>query len=219
MVNDKNIICQNNIIGENNIINENKINDNKINDNKIINNNKIIYNYIYNRNKNYRVSKSNNLMKIVYFYETPTDLQEITDNPKVVDLLYVGPFMFSRRSDTVMKNEKNKKNKTALIDYEDKNILHFNNEPDEILDKVWAQTKQIGNLGVDVHVLLGGDKTFETLFDDYGHCYPLLKSLLKSKYWITGINLEVIEYIDVDLIKMFIRHVLKKIWVLCSEFH
>lgn len=88
-----------------------------------------------------------------------------------------------------------------------KPVLLFNNLglKTSMVRKMWKETRKVGNKDIDVFLLLGGERTFDILFQDFNTCYGQLLSLIKDKFWITGIDLNIFGWVPHISIAAFIK--------------
>ena len=71
---------------------------------------------------------------------------------------------------------------------------------------MWSEIEQANNLGITIHLMVGGaGGAFTDLFNNFDIYYNLLKELIQSKNFIKGINLDVEEEVSLENIKMLIN--------------
>ncbi len=90
-----------------------------------------------------------------------------------------------------------------------KQYIHLNDYPPDspLFDTVWKQTKELHDRGVDIRLMVGGGGgAFIELFNNFQENYDLLKQTIMSRPWISGIDLDVEESIDIyDLVMLIDR--------------
>lgn len=132
-------------------------------------------------------------MLICYYYQTFIGLEQVLQNPRLVDVINVSAIHFGY-------------DQTSGEPY-----IHLNNQsPDDpIFDGVWKETLEANqNGGTLIHLMVGGaGSAYEVLFSNFDIFYPLLQKTIMSRNWITGIDLDIEEYVSIDDIKMLIRKI------------
>jgi hypothetical protein len=127
-------------------------------------------------------------MKIILYYQTFTDITPILVNNSPVTHIHVAATHFG-------------------TDDQCNPYIHLNNYSpyNEKFDKMWYDMEQASKLGIEVKLMIGGaGGAFTTMFSDYNVYYSLLKTLLKSKSFISGVDLDVEETTDINNIKKLI---------------
>ena len=127
--------------------------------------------------------------KIIYYYQTFVGLDNLlSNNCKTVTHINISSIHFG-------KNEDNS------------NYIHLNdNDPnDKCFEKLWEQCEKASKY-CKVFLMIGGDGgAYQTLFSDFENYYKLLYNLLKTNPFISGIDLDIEEYVDLNNIKMLIN--------------
>lgn len=88
--------------------------------------------------------------------------------------------------------------------------IHLNNLPPNHpnFNDVWCDIEQIQHQGVEIILMIGGaGGGYSTLFQNYNACYELLIKLLRSKPYITGIDLDIEEPVELTDVQRFIRDI------------
>lgn len=134
---------------------------------------------------------SNNKPKVLLFYQTLVDLSPVLAKPNAVTDIHLASIHFG---------------KDSFGDI----YIHLNDDwPDaSVFDEPWAALEKAAYLGIRISLLIGGaGGGFETLLDPdhYEECMELLITLLKGKPFISGINLDVEESVDLKALKRLIR--------------
>ena len=131
--------------------------------------------------------------KIVYYYQTLIGLDNLLKtNCKTVTHINVSSIHFGKNSDN-------------------SNYIHLNNNnpDDSLFDRLWDQCKEASN-NCKIYLMVGGaGSAYETLFSDFENYYKLLYNLLKSKPFISGIDLDIEENVKLEDIKMLINRLKK----------
>ena len=126
--------------------------------------------------------------KIIYYYQTFVGLDNLLNNNcKTITHINVSSLHFGKIDKT--------------------NYIHLNdnNPNDKCFDKLWDQCYNASKY-CKIYLMIGGAGTaYETLFSDFESYYRLLYDFLKSKKFITGIDLDIEENVNLDNIKMFIN--------------
>ena len=131
-------------------------------------------------------------MKTIYYYQTFTGLDKCIENSQDIDVIIVSSIHFGN-----FKNEP---------------YIHLNdNFPESpIFDKVWLELQKVYYQGVSIMVMVGGaGGAYEKLFADFDMYYPLLKQFLKSRNYISGIDLDIEEQVDIKDVKKLINQIVK----------
>ena len=64
---------------------------------------------------------------------------------------------------------------------------------------MWLQTEKLAHRGVKVILMIGGaGGAFTELFTNFNVYYSLLKKTIKDRPWISGVDLDVEEEVDLD---------------------
>ena len=129
-------------------------------------------------------------------------VKSITFKQNSPDLRYANADIDRVEHHDIFPDNKNKAQGIELLF----NDYHLNNPVTEFM---WNETRDVGNMGIDIFLVLGGDHTYDLLFQDFDTCYPELLSLIKEKYWITGIDLQLSGWVTYENVTAFIR-LLKK---------
>ena len=135
------------------------------------------------------VDISNNSKRIIYYYQTLTDLSPILFEGTPVTHIFLSAFHFGNNPDGSP-------------------YIHLNNHNpfDEKFDKVWQQLSIAKhNYNIEIHIMLGGaGGAFVDLFSNFGTYYPMLiETIMKSKI-VNGINLDIEEEVNLSDVKMLI---------------
>ena len=92
--------------------------------------------------------------------------------------------------------------------YKNEPYIHLNNfHPDSPkFDSVWEELQKLYYQGVTITAMVGGaGGAYQTLFSDFDTYYPLLKNFLKSKNYISGIDLDIEESVSLYNVKKLIN--------------
>ena len=128
-------------------------------------------------------------MKIILYYQTFTDISPVLIENSPVTHIHVSSLHFG----------KNKQGDP---------YIHLNNYSpyNSIFDNVWENMKHAVSLGIRVKIMIGGaGGAFTALFSNYSVYYSYLKEFLINKPFISGVDLDVEECVDVSDIKKLIR--------------
>lgn len=85
--------------------------------------------------------------------------------------------------------------------------IHLNDHApsDSKFTKVWEDIAEAQKKGIKIVLMIGGaGGGYKTLFENYDECYKLLKSTLILHPEITGINLDIEEFVDMDNVVWFV---------------
>jgi hypothetical protein len=87
------------------------------------------------------------------------------------------------------------------------NYIHLNNNSpyDDMFDDVWSELYKASEEGIKIILMLGGaGGAYNVMFSDFEAYYKLLYNLINNKKYITGINLDIEEQVQLYDIKMLI---------------
>ena len=131
-------------------------------------------------------------MKTIYYYQTFVGLKDILNDPSCTDVIIVSSLHFD-----VVKDETN--------------IYLNDNEPnDKIFNNLWKETKELETKGVKIMLMMGGaGGAYGPFFNNYEKTYPKLIQLIKSKPWISGIDLDIEEEVDIKNVRKLIEAINK----------
>ena len=130
--------------------------------------------------------------KIIYYYQTFNGLDNIIDNPNT----YVTDIIIS----------------SIHFGYNlEKPYIHLNNyNPNsQMFDKLWKQSLLLNKTkNIKIHLMVGGaGGAFTNLFNNFDVFYNLLKTTIKKYPFITGINLDIEEEVDLRNVIMLIQRI------------
>ena len=131
--------------------------------------------------------------RIIFYYQTFTDLKPILYKDTPLTHIHLSSIHFG-------------------IDDNKKNYIHLNdhNPFDSIFDNVWNQLEIACKLDIKIVLMLGGaGGAYNVLFSDFEVYYKLLYNLIKSKPFITGIDLDIEEYTPLDDVKKLINRIVQ----------
>lgn len=123
--------------------------------------------------------------KICYYYQTFNGLQSILDNPSSVDIIMISSIHFGVNKDGTP-------------------YIHLNdNVPNnKVFDGVWSETKTLSQKDVKIMLMMGGaGGAYNYLFENYKVYYPMIVDTIREYNWITGIDLDIEEYVNIEDVK------------------
>ena len=127
-------------------------------------------------------------MKTCYYYQTFVGLKDVLQNSQNVDQIIVSSLHFDDGKQDI---------EIFLNDY---------SPDDKRFDELWEETQKCFYNNVKILVMMGGaGLAFHVFFSDFSKTYKLLLNFLKEKPWITGIDLDVEEYVEINNIKKLIN--------------
>tara|TARA_A100001015_G_scaffold18567_1_gene21532 strand:+ start:5899 stop:6696 length:798 start_codon:yes stop_codon:yes gene_type:complete len=128
--------------------------------------------------------------KIIIYYQTFIGLQGLLQcKPIPVSHIHLCSFHFGRNPDNSP-------------------YIHLNNFPpeDPQFDSVWKEIKQAHEAGVKIVFMFGGaGGAFTELFSDFTTYYSLLQETIRKYPFVSGIDLDVEEYVSLGNIEFLIR--------------
>jgi hypothetical protein len=129
--------------------------------------------------------------KIIYYYQTFIGLNYLEQNNyNNVSHINVSSIHFGKNEDG-------------------SNYIHLNNEiPDSNqFDSLWKEIENASQY-CKIYLMVGGaGGAYQELFSDFENYYELLYNLIKSKSYITGIDLDIEEEVQLKDIQMLIRRI------------
>lgn len=131
------------------------------------------------------------MCKIIYYYQTLTSLQPILYSNTVTHI-HLSSIHFG-----VTNNEP---------------YIHLNdNSPyNSVFDDVWKELFIASNNNIKIILMVGGaGGAFTDLFSNFEVYYGMLKTLIKTKSFICGIDLDIEEPVSLDNVKMLIQRIKK----------
>lgn len=129
------------------------------------------------------------MFRNVYYYQTFVGLKPVLENSNAVSVLNVSSIHFGK-------------------DDSGKPYIHLNDLPpdDSTFDKLWEQTKQASDKGITIVLMVGGAAgAYHALFSEFDTYYQLLKSTITDHDWITGIDLDIEEQVEISQVEMLIK--------------
>jgi len=115
-------------------------------------------------------------------------LKDVLQNPQNVDQIIVSSLHFDDGKQDI---------EIFLNDY---------SPDDKRFDELWEETQKCFYNNIKILVMMGGaGLAFHVFFSDFSKTYKLLLNFLKEKPWITGIDLDVEEYVEINNIKKLIN--------------
>jgi hypothetical protein len=134
-----------------------------------------------------------NIPKIIYYYQTFKTIQPIIKNSFVTHI-HLSSIHFGTNQD-----------KSPYI--------HLNDYPpnDEKFDTVWKEIEEAKDNGIKIILMMGGaGGAYTDLFSNFETYYSLLKKLLEEKKdIISGIDLDIEEYVKLEDVKMLINRIVE----------
>ena len=131
--------------------------------------------------------------KICYYYQTFNGLHRLLEKPQVVDIIIVSSIHFGMNKDGFP-------------------YIHLNDEvPDnKIFNQLWIETQLLSHKGVKIMIMMGGaGGAYNHLFSNYSLYYPMLVDTIRKYNWITGIDLDIEEYVDIANVKILMNDLKK----------
>lgn len=126
--------------------------------------------------------------KIIYYYQTPTDLTSIYINTIYTTHIHLSSIHFGFNSDN-----------TPYIH------LNDDNPYDSKFDMVWNQLTIAKTKGIKIILMVGGaGGAYNALFNNYNVFYPMLLELINNKSCIDGVDLDIEEACDINDVRKLI---------------
>ena len=131
------------------------------------------------------------MSKIIYYYQTLNSLQPILYSNTVTHI-HLSSIHFGTSN-----NEP---------------YIHLNDNPpyDTIFDDVWKELFIADNNNIKIILMVGGaGGAYTELFGNFEVYYGMLKTLINTKSFISGIDLDIEEPVSLDNVKMLIKRIKK----------
>lgn len=128
--------------------------------------------------------------RIIYYYQTFSTLKSVLYQNTPLTHIHLSSIHFG-------------------VDNTNKPYIHLNdNDPyDKQFDFLWNELKVAVHYGIKIHLMIGGaGGGYSTLFSDFETYYAMLYKLIDQKSnVITGIDLDIEEYVSLDNVKKLIK--------------
>lgn len=130
--------------------------------------------------------------KIIYYYQTFVDMTPIIES-KYVTNIHISSTHFGYETEN------------------NKPYIHINDvTPDnKVLDKMWNQAEECSKTKKIILMIGGAGGAFQVLFNNFETFYPKLYYTLKQRPFISGVDLDVEENVNIEDIKMLINKIKK----------
>ncbi len=127
------------------------------------------------------------MKQLILYYQTFISLKPLFDNNTLPTHIQISSIHFG-------KNENNSP------------YIHLNDHPpnSSIFDSMWKEIEIAHNLGVKIKLMIGGaGLAFQEMFSNFDLYYILLKNVIKSHSYISGVDLDIEENVNLhDVIKL-----------------
>ena len=131
------------------------------------------------------------MSKLILYYQTFISLKPLFDNNALPTHIHISSIHFGKNKDN-----------TSYIHLND----HHPNAT--IFDNMWIDIEKAHKLGVKIVLMIGGaGGAFQELFSNFDLYYQLLKNTIKSHPYISGIDLDIEENIDLNLILKLVNKI------------
>jgi len=134
------------------------------------------------------------MSKVCYYYQTFKGLDKLLSHMEDVDVIIVSSIHFGVNKDASP-------------------YIHLNDEDpnSKIFDGVWNQTKLLSENNTEIILMVGGaGSAYNTLFSNYDVYFKMLVDTVRSHNWITGIDLDIEENVNLSDIKRLINDIISE---------
>ena len=124
------------------------------------------------------------MKQLILYYQTFISLKPLFDNNTLPTHIQISSIHFG-------KNENNSP------------YIHLNDHPpnSSIFDSMWKEIEIAHNLGVKIKLMIGGaGGAFQEMFSNFDLYYILLKTVIKSHSYISGVDLDIEENVNLDVV-------------------
>jgi len=131
-------------------------------------------------------------MKTIYYYQSFCGLDKLYSHIQDIDTIILSSIHFSS--------------------YKNTPYIHLNDyDPDSPrFDNVWIELHKVYEQGVEIILMVGGaGGAYGALFSNFDLYYPLLFSMLRKYKFITGIDLDIEEGVNINDVKKLIDTLIK----------
>ena len=122
------------------------------------------------------------MKQLILYYQTFISLKPLFHNNTLPTHIQISSIHFG-------KNENNSP------------YIHLNDHPpnSSLFDSMWKEMETAHNLGVKIKLMIGGaGLAFQEMFSNFDLYYILLKTVIKSHSYISGIDLDIEENVNLD---------------------
>tara|TARA_B100002051_G_C16740297_1_gene643828 strand:- start:3314 stop:4111 length:798 start_codon:yes stop_codon:yes gene_type:complete len=131
-------------------------------------------------------------METVYYYQSFVGLDKLLTHTQDIDVIIVSSIHFDKD-----------KNGNKYI------YLNDNKPNNPCFDKLWMDVHKASSDGVLITLMVGGaGGAYQELFSDFETYYPQLKNLIKEKNFISGIDLDIEEEVNINDVKMLMNRLI-----------
>lgn len=131
----------------------------------------------------------NSIMKTIYYYQTFVGLHKLLPHLTDIDVINVSSIHF----DTDKNGSKNI-------------YLNDNLPTSPKFDQMWMEVQKAYAEGVTIMLMVGGaGGAYTNLFNDFETYYPMLRELLQHKTFISGIDIDIEEFVKLSDVQKFIN--------------
>ena len=128
-------------------------------------------------------------MKTIYYYQTFVGLHQLFPHLTDIDVINVSSIHF----------DKDKQGDSQIY-------LNDNLPSDPIFDTMWREVHEASDQDVTIMLMVGGaGGAYTNLFNDFETYYPMLRELLQQKTYISGIDIDIEEFVKLSDVKKFIN--------------
>lgn len=132
------------------------------------------------------------MCKTSVYYQTFIGLDSVVENPDYLDTIIISSIHFGSTNGGAP-------------------YIHLNDVPpsNTQFSALWDTTKLLSNK-IEILLMIGGaGGGYNYLFAHYKQCYALLKDTLRTYDWISGVDLDIEEFVDIKNIKRLMGDIKK----------
>ena len=116
-------------------------------------------------------------MRTIYYYQEDVGLQQAIDYNKNIDEIIISSVHFKKK----------------------RMFLNDNYIEHKVNHKLFNQAEELFNKGVRISLMVGGSGgAFKEMFSNFEHYYTIMENFLKTHPYITGVNLDIEEAVDIE---------------------
>ena len=130
-------------------------------------------------------------MKTIYYYQTFIGIEKLYSHVQNINTIIVSSIHFSS--------------------YKSDPYIHLNDHwpTSSRFDNLWVELQKMYEQGTEIMLMIGGaGGAYDTLFSNFDLYYPLLWKLLRTYRFISGIDLDIEESVDISNVKKLINRLI-----------
>jgi hypothetical protein len=131
-------------------------------------------------------------MKTIYYYQTFIGIEKLYSHAQDIDTIIVSSIHFSA--------------------YKNDPYIHLNDNwpTSSKYDNLWVELQKMYEQGTEIMLMIGGaGGAYNSLFSNFDLYYPLLWKLLRTYRFISGLDLDIEESVNINDVKKLINRLIQ----------